>query len=559
MKIVDRDPPHAQKQRRFKQNRPDYVPVVDKIHTVETKIRKEIAIMKKCRHPHVVRLIEVIDDRQKSSIYMIMEFLEGGEISWKNLVDEPILSVDQSRRIIRDAILGLEYLHHHGIIHRDIKPANLVWSKNREHVKIADFGVAHFSYAQRLATAPEDPEPEAILLNDSELAQRAGTPPFLAPEVVYEYTESYDSNPGQPRPAVTKAIDIWALGVTLYCFLFGRLPFKPPSDTEGPSIGHEAITYRLICNSDWEPLATMGYNRVPTGGRHPDDEETEGGMVIHLLDHCLTKDPQMRITLSEVKRSRWFICDLPNPEIWLRLTDPQPIQVSPSETTAAMSKVRWRWRGVVWDLFRNVRSLRSQRVVDRNPLPQPQSQSSSPTHQRSFSQILGAPPPKKRRKKKTFDETSSWPKLRTKSSDPMRGHASTSSQAISGPSRPNHGLWSKIRRKPPSENDVDGVSVETPAPASSDINYWRGRRSVEVLSPHHRMQVTSTKSDLSSNFGRRTSSYADGLERAANLTRGDDIAYDSRAHSFEGSLDEKGDGTASDSQEHLTFSPKKRR
>lgn len=70
MKIVDRDPPHAQKQRRFKQNRPDYVPLVDKIHTVEAKIRKEIAIMKKCRHPHVVRLIEVIDDRQKSSIYM---------------------------------------------------------------------------------------------------------------------------------------------------------------------------------------------------------------------------------------------------------------------------------------------------------------------------------------------------------------------------------------------------------------------------------------------------------------------------------------------------------
>ena len=45
----------------------------------------------------------------------------------------------------------------------------------------------------------------------------------------------------------------------------------------------------------------MGYDRVPTGGRHPVDEDSEGGIVIHLLDHCLTKDAYMRITLDEVK------------------------------------------------------------------------------------------------------------------------------------------------------------------------------------------------------------------------------------------------------------------
>ena len=49
---------------------PNRLPLGDKVSATESKIRKEIAIMKKCRHPHVVRLIEVIDDRQKSSIYM---------------------------------------------------------------------------------------------------------------------------------------------------------------------------------------------------------------------------------------------------------------------------------------------------------------------------------------------------------------------------------------------------------------------------------------------------------------------------------------------------------
>lgn len=75
MKIVMRDPPEAKNARKYKQLRKQLprsndAPVVDQIHTVESKIKKEIAIMKKCKHPHVVRLFEVIDDRQLNSIYM---------------------------------------------------------------------------------------------------------------------------------------------------------------------------------------------------------------------------------------------------------------------------------------------------------------------------------------------------------------------------------------------------------------------------------------------------------------------------------------------------------
>jgi serine/threonine protein kinase len=47
-----------------------HTPYADKIGVTEHKIRKEIAIMKKCRHGNVVRLLEVIDDRLKSKIYM---------------------------------------------------------------------------------------------------------------------------------------------------------------------------------------------------------------------------------------------------------------------------------------------------------------------------------------------------------------------------------------------------------------------------------------------------------------------------------------------------------
>src|SRR5882762_9054121 len=131
-----------------------HTPITDRLGTAENKIRKEIAIMKKCRHAHVVRLLEVIDDRMKHKIYLgehatssmlllrhqylvfigtenhlvlwfiiirwcfethcaviflVMEFLGGGGIKWRNADHDPILHVDQVRRICRDAILGLEY------------------------------------------------------------------------------------------------------------------------------------------------------------------------------------------------------------------------------------------------------------------------------------------------------------------------------------------------------------------------------------------------------------------------------------------------------------------
>ncbi|KAJ3967611.1 kinase-like domain-containing protein [Lentinula raphanica] len=429
MKIVKRDNPKARRERQYKMlrmrgaapgaagsggggsstsgtanglgtTRPRSTPtVVDGIRTAEQEIRKEIAIMKKCKHPHVVRLYEVIDDRKNEMVFMVMEYLGGGEIQYTNPSSPgtPILTVEQTRRIMRDAILGLEYLHHQGIIHRDIKPANLLWSTDHDRVKIADFGTAHFSYAQRLAAAKasnspiDDTEEDPLLLNDADLAKRAGSPAFLAPEIVWEFIEwpqaakfypSYSPLPppptssslpnsssseailplpAPPRPPVTKSIDIWALGVTLYCLLFGKTPFRPPG--EAGEHMTEWTGYQWVCNHDWRVEEMMGRDSVLTGGQKAregrwqdwewlitnekdkaarevsDGEGTnaevkegarkespggsrEGALVMHLLDHFLQKDLERRITLEEVKLNPWFLHDLPNPDYWLRMTSP---------------------------------------------------------------------------------------------------------------------------------------------------------------------------------------------------------------------------------------------
>ncbi|KAI0248910.1 kinase-like domain-containing protein [Lactifluus subvellereus] len=176
IKVVPRHNPRADRLNQLKRKRiprsGPHLPVTDNLGSQEYKIKKEIAIMKLCRHPHVVRLLEVIDDKLYQKVYMVMEFLGGGEIKWRDSEGSPVLRVDQSRRICRDVILGLEYrssppprlppargtapltvapVHFQGIIHRDIKPANLMWTSDRRTVKISDFGVAHISAAQRLA------------------------------------------------------------------------------------------------------------------------------------------------------------------------------------------------------------------------------------------------------------------------------------------------------------------------------------------------------------------------------------------------------------------------
>ncbi|EGG11108.1 uncharacterized protein MELLADRAFT_29246, partial [Melampsora larici-populina 98AG31] len=181
------------------------------------KLKKEIAIMKRLRHRHIVQLKEVIDDAKSKKVFMILEFMEGGQVIWQDEITQtPLMTVEQVRRTFRQVLLGLEYLHYQGIIHRDIKPANLLWTADRETVKISDFGVSHLSGVLKRSGS-----------NDQALRKTEGSPAFMAPELCSPNTFGKGE-----RPGVGKGIDIWALGVTLFCLLFGRTPFKAPNEYE---------------------------------------------------------------------------------------------------------------------------------------------------------------------------------------------------------------------------------------------------------------------------------------------------------------------------------------
>jgi serine/threonine protein kinase len=82
------------------------------------KVKREINILKKCAHPHIIRLYEVIDT--PSDIFVVMEYVPNGEL-FDYIVSKGRLAPDEARHFFHQIVAGVEYCHYHAIVHRDLK------------------------------------------------------------------------------------------------------------------------------------------------------------------------------------------------------------------------------------------------------------------------------------------------------------------------------------------------------------------------------------------------------------------------------------------------------
>ena len=126
-------------------------------------------------HPNCVQLFEVIDDEERDELYLVMEFIDGGDLDFP-ISKKQFVPSEQLRTWMRDVTLGLEYLHLMGITHRDIKPENLLLDLKSGKVKLADFGISSLSskggphrhapapapHPRRTRAAPAPPYPHGI-------------------------------------------------------------------------------------------------------------------------------------------------------------------------------------------------------------------------------------------------------------------------------------------------------------------------------------------------------------------------------------------------------------
>ncbi|XP_027034738.2 microtubule-associated serine/threonine-protein kinase 1 isoform X2 [Tachysurus fulvidraco] len=157
-------------------------------------------------NPFVVSMFCSFETRRH--LCMVMEYVEGGDCATllKNI---GALPVEMARMYFAETVLALEYIHNYGIVHRDLKPDNLLIT-SMGHIKLTDFGLSKMGLMSLTTNLYEGHiEKDAREFLDKQVC---GTPEYIAPEVIL-------------RQGYGKPVDWWAMGIILYEFLVGCVPF----------------------------------------------------------------------------------------------------------------------------------------------------------------------------------------------------------------------------------------------------------------------------------------------------------------------------------------------
>jgi len=177
------------------------VKIIDKA-TIEPEekglLRTEIAVLKLVNHPNIIRMEGLYES--KSSIYIVMEMLKGGEL-FERIVGRPRFTEQEAAKLIRPLLESVAYLHDLGIVHRDLKPENILCGEELEDLKIADFGLSK------------------MILPREKMDSACGTLSYVAPEVL-------------TMQGYGKEADLWSVGVIMFLLLCGKLPFDGEDHNE---------------------------------------------------------------------------------------------------------------------------------------------------------------------------------------------------------------------------------------------------------------------------------------------------------------------------------------
>ncbi len=161
---------------------------------------REMAILSRLRHPHIVRYYG--GGKDKTQHFYAMEYMDGGSVE-QMIKKKGRYTWEEAIACIKQVALALEYAHNHGIIHRDLKPANLFLGKDGL-VKLGDFGIARDTQATALTAA----------------GRTVGTYAYMAPEQI------------SGKPPVSRKTDLYALGCVMFEMLTGKPPFNAPTAAE---------------------------------------------------------------------------------------------------------------------------------------------------------------------------------------------------------------------------------------------------------------------------------------------------------------------------------------
>lgn len=250
-------------------------------------IRREIEIMSSLRHPHIISIYEVFENKDK--IVIVMEYASKGEL-YDYISERRRLTERETRHFFRQIVSAVHYCHKNGVVHRDLKLENVLLDENC-NIKIADFGLSNLYHKDKL------------------LQTFCGSPLYASPEIV------------NGRPYRGPEVDSWALGVLLYTLVYGSMPFDG---------GDHKNLIRQISNGEY---------------REPSQSSDARGLIRWML----MVNPERRATVEDIANHWWVnwgwktsVCDCESqrdagsPMLarlidWQNRTEPRPTKAIRSE------------------------------------------------------------------------------------------------------------------------------------------------------------------------------------------------------------------------------------
>ena len=260
---------------------------------------REIRLLATLQHPNIATLHTAF--RHDEQLVMIMECVEGEDLGRRLPAG---LTLEESLRYTRQVLEALRYAHGRGIVHRDIKPSNIMITPQGE-VKLLDFG---------LALGGALGAPDQRLTTTGALV---GSMHYIAPEHIS----------GEPHDARS---DIYAVGVTLYEMITGRLPI------EGTT--HVQV---IAAHLQHAPAPPNKINpKIPAGlsatvmralAKNPRDRWQTAEAFLTALEH----DGLRSTTAGDVSQMR--VMQAPAPQTTGR-TSPQPTSVHRPESLSEITR-----------------------------------------------------------------------------------------------------------------------------------------------------------------------------------------------------------------------------
>ncbi|MEO5814366.1 MAG: serine/threonine-protein kinase [Gemmatimonadaceae bacterium] len=168
---------------------------------IKSRFLREAETAAQLSHPNIVPIYTV--DEQAGLVFFVMAYISGDNLA-KRLHERGVLTVDETRKILREVAEALAYAHDRGVVHRDIKPDNILLDAVTGRPMVTDFGIA------RAMDSGGDSRLTAT-------GMAIGTPAYMSPEQAAGERE------------LDGRSDLYSLGILGYQMLTGEPPFTAGS------------------------------------------------------------------------------------------------------------------------------------------------------------------------------------------------------------------------------------------------------------------------------------------------------------------------------------------